>query len=346
MGLSAPDRSQILGWLLEEDDRRLDELWREADRVRRERVGDAVHLRGLVEISNHCRRSCHYCGLRAGRRIPRYRMAVDEVLGAARLAARLGYGTVVLQSGEDPGLEAGPVADLVRRIKGETGLAVSLSLGERADSELAAWREAGADRYLLRFETSDRELFAALHPPAAGSAPDRVAVLRRLRQLGYEVGSGVMVGIPGQSWESLARDVDLFRELDLDMIGVGPSILHPDTPLGARPSRPAGSGVPATDRTTCKVLALARLVCPEANIPATTALAAINAEQGRDLGLARGANVWMPTLTSARYRRLYEIYPGRSAVADAAEVFHDRLLAHLEALNRPPGRGPGGRQRG
>ena len=359
-------RSELLRWLREADERRLESLWARADAVRREHVGDAVHLRGLIEISNHCVRRCAYCGLRAeNTRLERYRMTADEVLACARQAAELGYGTVVLQAGEDPALTVDWVADLVRRIKAETGLAVTLSLGEQDETTLRAWRDAGADRYLLRFETSNRALFDRIHPPRPGRRSDRLALLCVLRDLDYEVGSGVMVGIPGQTYDDLANDVELFRELDLDMIGVGPWLPHPDTPLGAgsegigakgsregadesaldplppRPLNPSLRQVPNTELMTYKVVALARLVCPRANIPSTTALATLNRDSGRELGLQRGANVVMPNLTPPKYRRLYEIYPAKACLYEEPGRFHADLVRRIRALGRTVGTGAG-----
>jgi biotin synthase len=340
------DREEILSWLCEEDESQLELLWDEADRLRHERVGDAVHLRGLIEISSYCRRDCHYCGIRGSRQIERYRMTEEEVMDAARLAVELEYGTVVLQSGEDPGLGREFVSRLVRRIKAETPLAVTLSLGERSLDELAEWREAGADRYLLKHETSDPALFRRIHPDCGSEVSDRIALLRAVKRMGYEAGSGVMVGIPGQTFESLADDIMLFRDLDLEMIGCGPFVAHPDTPLGQQPpAAPAGEQVPATDTMTTKVVALTRICCPDANIPSTTALATVNKRKGRELGLSRGANVWMPNLTPLRYRQLYEIYPGKAAVIDTAQEFHANLLATLERMGRTPGKGPGNRKR-
>jgi biotin synthase len=344
----------VLAWLKEEEDRKLSFLWEEADRVRREHVGDEVHLRGLIELSSFCRRDCHYCGIRGSRKIERYRLSDAEVMDCVQTARRLEYGTVVLQSGEDLGLTRDFITRLVRRIKTETPLAVTLSLGERSIEELARWREAGADRYLLKHETSDPELFRRIHPDCGTEVSDRIALLMAAKEMGYEAGSGVMVGIPGQSYESLADDIMLFRDLDLEMIGCGPFVPHPDTPLGNLQSaicnlksEMAGPQVqvPATDLMTTKVVALTRLVCPDANIPSTTALATVNREHGRELGLERGANVWMPNLTPLTYRALYEIYPGKAKVIDTAEQFHENLLATLQRIGRVPGKGPGGRKR-
>jgi biotin synthase len=368
--------AEILAWLAEGDAEAIRALFAAADEVRATRVGPEVHLRALVEISNHCVRQCAYCGIRAGRAgLERYRMDAAEILDCARQAAAMNYGTIVLQAGEDPDITGPWMAGLVRQIKRETPLAVTLSLGERGAAELAAWRQAGADRYLLRFETSDLPLFRRIHPPApehgqeglaacrlslressaecrlslheSGAAfaepkatmpPDRLALLKQLRGLGYEIGSGIMIGIPGQSLASIAADVLLFRELDLDMIGVGPFIPHPATPLGVEP-------VAADECLVLKVIALARLACPEANIPSTTALATIDPRNGRELGLQCGANVVMPNLTPPAYRALYEIYPNKACVSETGEACSRCLAGRISALGRTIGRGPGGRRR-
>ncbi len=334
--------SELLEWLRTPDPERLNSLWTQADDVRRANVGDAVFLRGLVEVSNHCRRNCTYCGIRSDNgSIERYRMTADEVLDCARKAVELGYGTVVLQAGEDPALSRVWVRDLIRRIKGETSLAITLSLGERDEDELTAWRAAGADRYLLRFETSNRALFERIHPPRNSQPVDRLAQLKTLRALGYEVGSGVMVGIPGQTYDDLARDIAQFAELDLDMIGVGPFVPHPDTPAVNHPPAPPDEQVPNTVEMTCRVVALARLVCPRTNIPSTTALATIDRTQGRELGLQRGANIVMPNLTPPEYRCRYEIYPGKGVTPARPEVIHEELVARVRAIGRTVGVGRG-----
>jgi biotin synthase len=344
---SSLTQTEILAWLRESDPQRLEDLWQRADEVRRAHVGDAVHLRGLVEISNHCVRQCAYCGLRAGNRpLVRYRMTPDEIVAAARQAVTFGYGTVVLQAGEDFGISAGWMAGIIRCIKEETPLAVTLSLGERADEDLAAWREAGADRYLLRFETSDKALFDRIHPGLRDDPADRLAILRRLKTLGYETGSGIMVGLPGQTYESVARDLTLFRDLDLDMIGIGPFIAHPGTPLGNGrlvPTPVNGEQVPATELMVYKAVALTRLIRPDANIPSTSALATINKYNGRELGLQRGANVVMPNVTPVRYRRLYEIYPAKACIDETGDACSSCLRARIATLGRHVGQGPGGR---
>jgi biotin synthase len=308
-----------------------------------------VHLRGLIEISNYCVRQCLYCGINAcSKGVTRYRMTRDEIMECALEADRLGYGSVVMQAGEDPGLTRDLVAGLVREIKATTPLAVTLSLGERDDDELRAWKAAGADRFLLRFETSDPELYARIHPNLPGTLSDRFQQLERMRAMGYEIGTGVMVGIPGQTWATLAQDIDRFRRYDMDMIGVGPFLPSPRTPLGgprAESYRAApDQQVPNDELTTLKAVALTRLVCPQANIPSTTALATINTRSGRELGLARGANVVMPNVTPPRYRVLYEIYPGKACVHETAQMCQGCLEGRIHSIGRVLGKGPGGRR--
>lgn len=335
------ERSEILSLLREADPARIEGLFARADAVRRETVGDEVHLRALVEVSSHCRRSCTYCGIRVeNRALPRYRMTPDDVVTSLVPAAEAGCGTAVLQAGEDPGLTVAGVVETIRRVKGELGLAVTLSLGERPRRELEAFRAAGADRYLLRFETSNQALFAQVHPALPVDEVPRLELLGTLRSLGFEVGSGVMVGLPGTSFDDLARDLELFRELDLDMVGVGPYIPHPHTPLGALSvPLPMDRQVPADAVTTCKVIALARLMCKTANIPATTALATI-APDGRELGLRSGANVWMPNFTPIALRERYNIYPGK-AIPSHPEVRLDDVHSTLARLGRRAGAGAG-----
>jgi Biotin synthase and related enzymes len=273
-------------------------------------------------------------------------MTRDEILDCARLAVSLGYGTVVMQAGEDREITSEWIADIVRQIKSTTHLAVTLSLGERGEDELRLWREAGADRYLLRFETSDPDLYRAIHPQLAPGAPDRLALLKTLKQLGYQAGGGVMVGIPGQSYESLAHDVMTFSSLDLDMIGIGPYIPHPATPLGSGKLQPVidpAHQAPSDEQMVYKMIALTRIQCPDANIPSTTALATINKTHGRKQGLSVGANVVMPNLTPVKYRTLYQIYPDKACIEESATDCSQCLRTQIHSLGRSVGLGPGGR---
>jgi len=357
------NRDAILHYLTTTETAEVAELFRIADETRRRHVGEEVHLRGLVEFSSICHRACLYCGLRAPNiAVDRYRLTHEQVLDCARQAVELGYGTVVLQSGEDHSLPAEWICDLVGQIRARFDLAVTLSVGERPAGDYGAFRAAGADRYLLRFETSNPALFQRIHPPAgltrqpeptpapAESAAEialphpRLPILRLLKALDFETGSGVMIGIPGQSYRDLANDILLFRELDLDMIGVGPFIPHPATPLGADASAfalPLGEQVPATEAMTYRVIALARLVQPNANIPATTALATLNPARGRELGLQRGANIIMPNMTPVQRRPSYEIYPGKACINETAQQCHQCVKGRIRSLGRLVGQGRG-----
>ncbi|MCK4609289.1 MAG: [FeFe] hydrogenase H-cluster radical SAM maturase HydE [Gammaproteobacteria bacterium] len=333
----------IQTWLTEKDPKKLAQLWQMADTTRQTNVGDAVHLRGLIEISNNCIRKCAYCGISALNTPPRYRMNTAEIMNCVTKAVEFGYGTVVMQAGEDYALTTKWIAGLVKRIKTETPLAVTLSLGERPLQELEDWREAGADRYLLRFETSDPKLYQQIHP----GSNDRITTLKQLKQLDYEIGSGVMIGIPGQTYVSLANDIQLFAELDLDMVGVGPYIPHPETPLGSgqiKPEIAINEQVPNNEEMTYKVVALTRLACHTANIPSTTALATINKMNGRELGLTRGANVVMPNLTPPKYREQYTIYPDKACINETAEQCQNCLRGRIAAIGREIGTGAGNRK--
>jgi len=342
------EHQDIMAWLREEDGQKLEALWQQADTTRRMYVGEEIHLRGLLEISNICERSCWYCGIsKTNRKIGRYRMTEDEIMTCIHQAVAYGYGTMVMQAGEDYGIKRDWMADIIRRIKGETALAVTLSLGERSDEDFMAWREAGADRYLLRFETSNTRLYDRIHPPLGTRQSDRFAMLHTLKKLGYEVGSGVMIGIPGQTYEDLAQDIVLFREMDLDMIGVGPYISHPETMLGQTAEDfpgPVADQVPNTELMTYKVIALTRIVCPEANIPSTTALATLNLAEGRELGLTRGANIVMPNLTPQKYRIMYEIYPNKACITETPENCVSCLNLRIHAIGRTVGKGRGSRK--
>ena len=339
-------KNEILQWLKETDPGRLADLWEKADQVRKENVGDEVHLRGLIEASNICVRQCRYCGINAaqGQQIPRYRMTVEEMQGCVKLAVKFGYGTIVVQAGEDYGLTKEMVAGFIRWVKDNTELAITLSLGERSEVDFIAWHESGADRYLLRFETSDPELYRNIHPPVKGQKHvDRFEVLRQLKAIGYETGSGVMVGIPGQSYDILANDILSFQELGLHMIGIGPYISHPDTSLGRGDDIleiDNDQQVPSSQEMTCKVLALTRIICPQTNLPSTTALSTLS-ESGREQGLNCGGNIIMPNITPIEYRKLYEIYPAKSCINEDAEHFHDQIRERIESIGRKVGRGRG-----
>lgn len=295
-----------------------------ADKVRKQSLGDQVHLRGMIEFSNYCERNCYYCGLRrANGSLPRYRMDGEEILAVARAGVALGYKTVVLQSGEDSYYSAEMLAEIVWQLKNSFALAVTLSVGERSREEYKLWREAGADRYLLKHETADRELYRTLHPDM--TYDNRRRCLYRLRELGYQVGSGCMVGLPGQTLQSLAEDLFFLRELDVEMAGIGPFVPNPSTPLGAHP--------PGEAALTVKMIAAARLLLPQAHLPATTALGTID-NRGRQKALLAGANVVMPNITPNRYRRMYEIYPNKICLDDNPAHCRNCIGGIISSLGR------------
>ncbi len=294
-----------------------------ADRVRAAFVGAGVHLRGLIEFSNICRQSCMYCGLRRDNAaVHRYRLTPAEILALAEKARDYGYRTVVLQSGEDAWFTADRLAALLRRIKA-LGLVITLSIGERSREEYQMLRAAGADRFLLRIETTDAQLYARLHPGM--SFAHRLQCLQELRSLGYEVGTGCLVGLPGQSIESIARDILFFQELDADMVGIGPLIPNGDTPLA--------DAAPGDFHLTRRVVALLRLLLPEANIPATTAMETLQPDARRII-LQSGANVVMPNVTEGDYRRWYALYPGKICVKDTPEDCRGCLEAKIQSIGR------------
>lgn len=321
-----------LACLLKAQGKACEAIYMAADAARARTVGNDVHLRGIIEFSNVCKNHCWYCGIRCDNdHLERYRMPEDEIVETAKNALRWGCGTVVLQSGEDPFYTADVLVRLLRRIKTETALAVTLSVGVRTRDELAALREAGCDRYLLRFETTSNALFSAMHPDE--SFEHRIRCLSDLRELGYQVGSGFMIGLPGGTPEMIANDILFATRLKLDMIGCGPFLSHPDTPLAEKPL--------LDDRSVYyKTIALLRLLNPDAHIPATTAFDALEPD-GRNLVLRRGANVFMPNVTPGKYRRLYQLYPNKPCVDEEGAACAICVRGRLAQLERPLGTGPG-----
>ena len=312
---------------------RPDDLFAAAYAEKCTRVGKRVSLRGLIEFSNVCGKNCYYCGIRAGNaKVARYRLSEDEIVAAARQAERARYGSVVLQSGEVAS-EANTafVERVVSRLHAEFGdaLGVTLCLGEQSEETYRRWRAAGAHRYLLRIESSNPELYAKLHP-ASHSWQARVDCLRTLKRLGYITGSGVMIGVPGQTLEDLAGDIAFFAQEDLDMIGMGPFIPHPDTPLG--------EGLAMTPdwkrrqvELGCRMIAVARLALKDVNIAATTALEALD-PQGREKGLLAGANVMMPNVTPAKWRGDYKLYSDKPCQDESADLVGDVLERRIRSI--------------
>ena len=293
-----PTRDQVIRLLSTDDAPR---LFRKADTLRRKLHGDVLQVRGIIEISNFCRCNCLYCGLRAGNSaLHRYRMAEDEIVRTACEARSAGFMTIVLQSGEDPHFSGSRITNLVTRIKNETGCAITLSLGEWSRREYEEWFEAGADRYLLKHETSNRGLYEKLHP--GFSFENRIKCIKDLKDIGFQTGSGAMIGLPGQSVNDLADDIILCKELQIDMAGFGPFISSPDTPFAHERN--------GSIELSLRVVAAARLVLKEVHLPATTALGILD-EQARLRLYSGGANVIMPDITPEPYRSHYSIYPGK-----------------------------------
>lgn len=305
------------------DDSKNEWLFSLADNVRKENVGDAVHLRGLVEFSNICKCSCKYCGLRSeNKKIERYRILKDEIVQIVSDAVDLGYKTIVLQSGEDGYYSRDKIVEIIKAIK-DFDVALTLSIGEKSFDDYKAFKDAGADRYLIRIETTDRNLYAQMHPYA--DFDNRIRCLKDLKTLGYEVGTGCLVGLPNQTIESLADDILFFSEIKADMVGIGPFIPHPETPLK---NEKAGSFTLAL-----KVMALTRILLPDINIPATTAMETLNPD-GRIIALKSGANVVMPNITKTQYRAKYEIYPNKICLNDSPDKCRGCIGAKIKSIGR------------
>ena len=299
------------------------ELYKFADETRKKYVGDEVHLRGLIEFSNICKRQCKYCGLRSeNKKTDRYRLFKDEIVKYASNAVKMGYKTIVLQSGEDEYYSADRLCEIISEIK-KLDTAVTLSIGERTPDEYKAFKKAGADRYLLRIETTDKALYKEMHPNM--SYENRVKCLYNLKELGYETGTGCLVGLPNQTIDSLAEDILFFKELDADMVGIGPFIPHQDTPLHGEKG--------GTFELALKVTAITRILLKDINITATTAMETIN-PNGRIIALQSGANVVMPNVTGTEYRAKYEIYPNKICINDSPDMCRGCIENKIKSIGR------------
>lgn len=305
------------------DDSQNEWLFSLADKVRRENVGDEVHLRGLIEFSNICHCFCKYCGLRCeNKELDRYRILPDDIVKYAQKAVEMGYKTIVLQSGEDVFYSKEILCDIIKRIK-EFDVALTLSIGERSFEDYKAFRDCGADRYLIRIETTDRALYKKMHPNM--DFDNRLRCLNDLKKLGYEVGTGCLVGLPEQTVESLADDILFFKEINADMVGIGPFIAHPHTPL---------KDMPNGDFTLAlKVMALTRILLKNINIPATTAMETLN-PNGRIIALQSGANVVMPNVTTTEYRAKYEIYPNKICINENPSQCFNCIGGKIRSIGR------------
>ena len=316
------------------DEKNQSELFALADKVRKENVGDEVFLRALIEFSNICRNDCMYCGIRkSNKNAHRYHLSEDEIVGMAKTAADMGFRTVVMQSGEDMYYDIARMCSIIEKIK-KFDVAITLSIGERSYEEYKAFKEAGADRYLLRIETTDKDLYHKLDPNM--SWDHRYECLLALKELGYELGSGIMVGLPGQTIESIADDLLFLQKLGVDMAGIGPFIPHKDTPLGAE----KGGSLELSLRT----MAVMRLLLEDINIPATTAMESLH-PKGRIMALQCGANVVMPNMTNGEYRKFYELYPGKICVNETPKQCSSCVAMKIQAIGRTIGTGYGSHRR-
>ena len=315
------DLEQVLAL---ENQAELDKLFSFADRVRKEFCGDGIILRGIVEFSNFCTQECFYCGLnKNNRKLERYRMNKDELFKAVEYLTWCNIKTVVLQSGEDMGLDVLWLKDVILEIKSRFDIAVTLSVGERNAEDYRVWRQAGADRYLLKIETSDGGLYSSMHPQM--DFKQRLNCLDVLRKLGYQVGSGNIIGLPGQTLKTIAHDILFFKRSDFDMLGIGPFIPHQDTQYGGQQKGDAG--------LCLKTIALTRIVTKNAHIPATTALGSLDKDYRLD-GLKCGANVLMPNFTPQPYRKLYEIYPHKRCIEEPVGACNFCMDSMAQSLGR------------
>lgn len=313
------NRNKIIGLLKSSDN----ELFIKADSIRKNSKGDFIHLRALIEFTNICKCNCFYCGLRCGnKKVKRYRLTENEILECTKKAVDAGLRTIVLQGGEDSYWTQDKLCRLIDKIK-KYDVALTLSIGERSYDEYKAFKEAGADRYLLRIETTDKNLYKSLHPNM--DFENRLRCLKYLKSLGFETGTGCLVGLPGQTIDSLANDILFFKELNADMIGIGPFIPHPDTPLA--------NANKDNFNLALRVMAIARIMIPDANIPATTAMETLK-ENGRIIALNSGANVIMPNFTDIIHKKNYEIYPNKNRLNDSPDKCISYIKLMIEKIGR------------
>jgi len=307
--LSPLPKKEDLEFLLSTEDKDgLELIFNFANRIRKQFSGDGIILRGIIEFSNFCANRCFYCGLNVDNlKLTRYRLSKEELLESVKSLAGCNIKTVVLQSGEDNKISAGWLAEIIRSIKSQFDTAITLCVGERPLEDYKIWRDAGADRYLLKIETTNKKLYESMHPGM--SFDQRLACLKNLKILGYQVGSGNIIGLKNQALGDIAQDIIFFKQENFDMLGIGPFIPHADTKFSAQG---AGSAL-----LTLKTLALTRIVTKNTHLPATTALGSLDADY-RVQGLNAGANVLMPNFTPQPYRKLYEIYPGKICVDEPA----------------------------
>lgn len=317
-------REEWISLIANRSDVLADELFAEARKVRQQSYGNTIYIRGLIEFTNHCKNDCFYCGIRKSNgNAKRYRLSKEEILSCCKTGYALGFRTFVLQGGEDGYFTDKRLCDIVSSIKGlYPDCAVTLSVGEKSRESYQSLFDAGADRYLLRHETFDFTHYGKLHP-ASLSAKHRQQCLWSLKEIGYQVGTGFMVGSPYQTAENLADDMLFIKQLNPQMVGIGPFIPHHDTPFG---DRAAGSL-----ELTLFMLGLLRLMLPKVLLPATTALGTIS-PNGRELGISAGANVIMPNLSPVDVRQNYLLYDNKLCTGNEAAESLETLKKTMENI--------------
>ena len=326
----ALDREELTSLLLHAEP---EALFRAAYEVKLRTIGKRVSLRGLIEMGNLCSKDCLYCGIRkSNRNTARFQLDEDSVVRMAEWAYNARYGSIAIQSGEiESEAHTALIERILLRIRDLSGgkLGVTLSLGEQTEEVFRRWREAGAHRYLLRIEESNPCLYAKLHP-AGHDFARRSGCLDLLRKLDYQVGSGVMIGLPGQTAEDLANDILFFAEKDLDMIGMGPWLPHPETPMGKDFADTPEFRKKQLD-LGLRMIAVTRLYLHNVNIAATTAVQTL-APDGRERGLLAGANVIMPNVTDTQYRANYQLYTGKPSLDENSDETRQKLQDSIRAI--------------
>ena len=299
-------------------------LRNEALRLREQYYGNRIYIRGLIEFTNYCKNNCLYCGIRSGNKnAQRYRLSKEEILSCCEEGYGLGFRTFVLQGGEDLYYNDDRMEEIVKAIRSEyPDCAITLSIGERSFESYKRLKEAGADRYLLRHETANQVHYESLHPDSM-KFEDRRKCLRHLKELGYQVGAGFMVGSPGQTLEMVAEDFVFLQELEPHMVGIGPFIPHHDTPFR---EEAAGSV-----EDTLLYLSIIRIILPKVLLPATTALGTLDPE-GREKGILSGANVIMPNLSPTTQRKKYELYDNKLCTGEEAAEGLEDLRRRVSAI--------------
>jgi biotin synthase len=327
----------------------LEKLYKRAYQIKEKYIGKKAYYRGLIEFSNKCIKDCYYCGIRlSNKNTERFDMTISEIIEMAKWAYDNNYGSITLQSGERQDPEFTDfVEEAIIKIKeisnGELGL--TLCLGEQTEETYRRWFAAGGHRYLLRIETTNQELYSKIHPNnERHSYEKRVGCLKTLKKIGYQVGTGVMIGLPNQTEEDMVDDILFFKEMDIDMIGMGPYVVHKDTPLGAKVIE-EGKDTEIDKYTRfiygLKMIAIARIFLKDVNIAATTALQALN-PLGRELGLKAGGNILMPIITIPEHREKYQLYDNKPCLDDNADECKSCLTGRVRSVGDTVGFGEWG----